>query len=73
MIGNEAIIASVSGMLIFLAIGLVLVIYPNKVRQYDRRMTMIVKDPDLYRLISRMLGGFFIFGAVLIFLMLFVA
>lgn len=55
---------------LFLLLGLILLIWPERVRDRDAKMTLIVKDPSTYKLLARAVGAFFILCSVLIILVL---
>jgi hypothetical protein len=57
--------------IIFLIVGAAMVIWPDTVRKYDQRMTKLIKTREEYVLVTRLMGGSFIFaGGFFLFLML---
>ncbi len=44
-----------------LIVGLVLIIWPHKIKQYDGRVTRYIKDPEEYSLFVRIFGGLCLF------------
>jgi len=56
--------------LLFLSIGIVLIVWPDHVRKYDAKMTVIVKDPSTYKLLARSVGVMFIIASGLILVIL---
>lgn len=57
---------------VVVVIGLVLLLFPDKVRRYDQRMTRLIKDRDEYASATRLLGSIFVLlGLGFLFLFMF--
>jgi len=50
--------------ILFIVVGVALIVWPDKVRKYDERMTRLIKTREDYCLAVRSLGGFFILAGV---------
>ena len=55
---------------LFALFGIILLIWPDRVRDYDAKMTLIVKDPSTYKLMARVIGAGFVLAAGLIIVIL---
>lgn len=63
-------VVGVIASLFFLVFGATLLLWPDRVRKYDGKMTLVIKDPQTYRLLARSIGVAFLLAAGLVLIIL---